>query len=350
MIDVWIACVGSRKTLLSTFALTSAQTDKVTCIDMSSESGTLAGLLKNNGLPDEVREAFAAEPFKITTIQQFVNCFESKSEVGTLFCEASQATKTIFANRGDLVAGLKQAWREAEAITARILKRTIEDVNAESIDEPLKYDEQSRLELTLKTEYKTAVPPIWMGFPTMLGRFHREFLRKTHTVFHMNKVRNLEAVVLQGSSVKHQKLGALDIAFGDSVKQAEATVGNIFTYVLGLKAVMYTMAMAGSYKVQRGQEQVLFAPLEPLLNHLASVEAYILKHSKGKEQRTEYSILKQVQTIDEGVSAEWARILRGNEPVGVTLGEPIKSTLHFSAGMFVMAPPETQKRGFQQNN
>ena len=184
----------------------------------------------------------------------------------------------------------------------------------------------------------------------MLGRCHREFLRKTHTVFHVNKVRNLEAVVLQGSTVKHQKLGALDIAFGDSVKQAEAPVGNIFTYVLGLKAVMYTMAMAGSFRVQRNQDNIMFAPLEPLLNHLAAVEAYILKHSTGREPRSEYSILKQVQTIDEGVRAEWARILRGNEPAGVTLGEAMKSTLHFSAGMFVMAPPEIQKRGLQPTN
>jgi len=321
----------------------------------NQESGTLLGLLKNNNLPEEVKDALALEPFRITTICQFANFFESKGEVGTVFCEANDKCKKIFDKRGDLVAGLKQAWREAEAITVRSLKRTIDDVNTESIDEPLKHDEQTKLETMFKQEYRVSVPPLWMGFPAMLGRFHREFLRHTHTVFHVNKVRNLEAVVLQGSSVKHQKLGVLDIAFGDSVKQAEAPVGNAFSYVLGLKAVLYTMSMAGSFKVQRGSEQVFFAPLEGLLDHLAAVEGYILRHSTGNEPRPDSVILKQLMVIDEGVRAEWARIIRGNEPPGVTMGEAIKSTAHFSAGMFLMAPPDPNRRqisnqGFQSPN
>jgi len=308
------------------------------------ESGTLQGLIKKNGLPEEVAVALGEEPFKITTITQFANFFESKAEVDTAFCKASQAADKVFKNRGDLVAGIKQAWREAEAITARTLKRTIEEVNIDTLDEPLKHDEQVKLETTFKLEYKMAVPPLWMGFPAMLGRFHREFLRRNHTVFHVNKVRNLEAVVLQGSSVKHQKLGALDIAFGESTRQAEAPVGNIFSYILGLKAVLYTMGMAGTFKVQRSQGAVYFAPLEGLLNHLAAVEGYVLRHSSGKDARPEHVILKQLTTIDEGVRGEWARVLRANEPDGVTLGEAIQATSHFAAGMFLMAPPMDQPR------
>jgi len=312
----------------------------------NTEPGTLAGLLKSHNLPENIYGVLSEAPYRITTIGLFANYFETKGEVGTVFVEAH---KDLFKDRGDFVAGLKQAWREAEAITARGLKRTIDDCNTEALDEPLKHDEQTKLEKVFKAEYKMLVPPLWMGFPAMLGRFHREFLRRTHTTFHVNKVRNLEGVVSQGVGVKHQRMGNIQMSFGEDTKQAEAPVGNVFSYVLGLKAVLYTMAMAGTFKVTRDSKEVLFAPLECLLEHLAACEGYILRHSTGREPIPEFLILRQLTVIDEGVRGEWARIIRSNSPDGVTLGEAVKDTAHFAAALFLMAPVDkNQKR--QTNN
>ena len=173
-----------------------------------TESSTLEGLLKTNEVADpEILTALAAEPFHITTIKQFANYFDDKIAISSLFVPQCEFIK----NKGNLVANLKQAWREADAAVTRNLKRTAENVNDEQIDEPLKYDQQARLETSWKAHYKFQVPDGWMGFASMLGRFHREFLRRSHTVFHITKVRNLEQITIHGPSTKHQKVGNLDI-------------------------------------------------------------------------------------------------------------------------------------------
>ena len=141
------------------------------------ESGTLEGLLKANGLPDDCLAELLKAPYNITTINQFANFFDDKAEVSSEFCSKTD----MFKDRGDLVANIKQAWREAEAMVQRSLKRTIENVSNESLEEPLKYDDAEKLEKAYTAAYGVHVPPTWMGFSTLLGRFHREFTRRAHT-------------------------------------------------------------------------------------------------------------------------------------------------------------------------
>eukprot|EP00973_Karenia_brevis_P066654 9266265-Karenia_brevis.AAC.1 len=84
------------------------------------------------------------------------------------------------------------------------------------------------------------------------------------------------------------------------------------------------MALAGSYRVTRNGKEVLFCPLEPLLEHLSKIEAYIVKHSSGADGHASFSdrdILASIRNIDESIRGEWARILRANSPEGITAGE-----------------------------
>ena len=312
------------------------------------ESGTLEGLLKANGLPVECLAELLKPPYNISTIKQFANFFDDKAEVNSEFCSKT----ALFKDRGDLVANAKQAWREAEAMVQRSLKRTVENVNNESLEEPLKYDDAEKLEKAYTAAYGIHVPPTWMGFSTMLGRFHREFTRRAHTVFHINKVRNMEQVVLHGPQQKHQRVGGIDFTYGDSEKMAELNVTNIFTYLMGLKAVLYTMGMAGAYKIERDGKQVFFAPMDPLLRHLAQAEAYVLRHSHPRDATDKCSdaeILKQLVHVDEGIRAEWARLVRANEPEGVTLGEAQTMTASFAAALF-LTPPSKSTQSHQQSS
>eukprot|EP00973_Karenia_brevis_P068998 9591381-Karenia_brevis.AAC.1 len=82
---------------------------------MSQSVSTLLGLLASNGLPSDVYEILSRPPWNMSTIQQLANSFETKKDILSGLCEANK----IFEGRGDLKGNLVQAWREAEAITAR---------------------------------------------------------------------------------------------------------------------------------------------------------------------------------------------------------------------------------------
>ena len=73
------------------------------------DSLTLAQLLKENDVPNDVLTLLAKPPFKITTIKQFANYFESKAEVFSLCLKESP-----FKEEGDTIANLKKCWGKGE--------------------------------------------------------------------------------------------------------------------------------------------------------------------------------------------------------------------------------------------
>eukprot|EP00973_Karenia_brevis_P079325 11007611-Karenia_brevis.AAC.1 len=86
---------------------------------MAAEPATLAGLFHNNNVPEAIMTALAGSPWRITSIHQFANYFDDRQAVQKLFCDQKQ---DIFKDRGDLVANLKQSWREADALVSKGLK------------------------------------------------------------------------------------------------------------------------------------------------------------------------------------------------------------------------------------
>ena len=104
---------------------------------MASQSSTdtpLAELLKSNGLPDDVLVELNKSPYKITTVKQFANYFETKAEVQSLFIVKIPKLK----EEGDIIANLKQAWREAEACVCRSVKRAADRIPEEDLEDPLR--------------------------------------------------------------------------------------------------------------------------------------------------------------------------------------------------------------------
>ena len=138
--------------------------------------GSLDELLKANGLPDLVAVELAKAPFKITTVTQFANYFETKAEVYSLFLGKVAAMK----DEGDVVANLKQCWRTAEACVTRAVKRVADGLPEEDLEDPLRTEIRTGLEDTHRITYKFSLPPMWTCFPSLLGRFHREFTKRSH--------------------------------------------------------------------------------------------------------------------------------------------------------------------------
>eukprot|EP00972_Heterocapsa_arctica_P005760 851536-Heterocapsa_arctica.AAC.1 len=100
------------------------------------------------------------------------------------------------------------------------------------------------------------------------------------------------------------------------------------------------MAMAGCYHTAPAgagpdEEQVLFAPLGPLLQHLAEAETYVLRHCRGPTRFPDESVMGKLRAIDENIRAEWARLTR---TTGETLGQACDSTHTYAAGLWMTEP------------
>ena len=294
-------------------------------------TGTLLDLLVENGVPEEIHDLLARDPWKVTTIKQFANYFENKGEVNTLFL-----SQTAHKDNGEYIANLKMAWREAEAAVSRSLKRAAEGMPEEALEDPLAHEVKISLDKMWMRCCSFHIPPTWSGFPSLLGRFHREFKKHSTVVYHITKIKNLDGILAVGPNTKRQKVGEMEFVMADTEKAAEIEINGLWQYCLGLRIVMHTMGLAGAFVVHKDGSDRLFCPMEPLMQHLASADAYILRHSIGKDRSSEHDILKQLITIDEAIRGEWATQIRKDE--NSTLGEICEFTKNLSSSLWLMSP------------
>jgi hypothetical protein len=290
-------------------------------------STSLQDLMKDNNLPESVWKKLSSEPFNITTIKQFANFFDSKTEVSSLFCIVAGITQ------GSVVADVKQAWREAEAQVQKGLTKTSAGLPEEIIDSPLRSEVQATLQAQWTAWYMWDLPSSWRGPDSLLGRFHREFLKKTHVLYLIKKIRSLEmATTLGPSQTRHHLGGSLDIFVQAPDTAAEVSINSTWGYLTGLKIILYTMALAGAFKVNN----VVFAPLAAMVKHLAAAENYAFTYNTGAHPMPDNIILGQLGRIDEGIRGEWAKRLRTAE--GVTLGQVAEATEAYAASLWMINP------------
>ncbi len=77
--------------------------------------------------------------------------------------------------------------------------------------------------------------PTWSGFPSLVGRFHREFQKRNRVLYHITKVRNMDSVLAVGPSSKKQKNGELEMSMPDTEQAAEISIDGLHLYTVGLK-------------------------------------------------------------------------------------------------------------------
>eukprot|EP00973_Karenia_brevis_P021166 2909961-Karenia_brevis.AAC.1 len=137
----------------------------------------------------------------------------------------------------------------------------------------------------------------------------------------------------------------MKVLFGEGEGGAEKEITSTMTYLQALKAVMHTMVLAGTYQVARpgtssSQENVFFCPLDPVIEYLACIDTYVLKYTSGGEGQTysDADVLSKIRNIDEMIRSEWCRLLRNNEPPGVTMGEVIRAARNYSSALLLMQP------------
>ena len=95
--------------------------------------GELSALLIANDVAEEVRTWLSNPTQGCTNLKAFANLLDSKNEVQSVILAHIPMHKESLKQR----TGLKQAWREADAIVTHRLKRTAEGLQSEISDEPL---------------------------------------------------------------------------------------------------------------------------------------------------------------------------------------------------------------------
>ena len=162
------------------------------------------------------------------------------------------------------------------------------------------------------------------------------------TILPVQGLQTLDSASAMGPQGKKAKLGHhLTLSMGEpELPRVQFPVDTIFRYTLGLKTILMTMAKVGCYQVLEDDKQTIFAPLSPLLAHLAAAENYALKQSIT-DTFSQRAILESLIQIDEAIRGEWCKTLR--EAPFPTLGKAIESHRPFAAAMWLSRPAVTDK-------
>ena len=279
---------------------------------------------------------------KATTLPKLANAFADRADIDA-FLKAQQVTAP------EEVGFLAMAWREAESAYAGALaKRTREenrDIDDEDPDAPITAKILNPLTAEFKTRYNMSPIATWTGPKPLLNRLYKEFKNGTHTAVRIVRIQTLEGTQDVIHAQKKTKVGpgtqlltTINDPFTNSIH-----VWNTAGFLTELKIICWSMGLAGCW-IQKDTDKI-FAPLEPLLNHLAKAEAFVLKHLNGRRATLDIFVLDKVRAVDETIRAEWARRLR--EGTCETLGEAITSLQGFSASLWLNPPPVRQPRSRQ---
>ena len=211
----------------------------------SAIPGTLKGLLDSYNLPDPVLAGLAH--VDIDTISSFGAAFESMTEAWNMHGSKADCIKNSLKHKGSF----KLAWQQANKMVMKDIDRRIETGAGVDIEAPLGADEIRNLQKAFYQRYGFHPPDSWMGFQTMMNRFHREFQRGVHVVFKITTLKTLSNVIKAGPSSSSVTIApALEFRTVTTEKGAELPITGLFDYFVALQAMLVTMIVAGCYEVE----------------------------------------------------------------------------------------------------
>ena len=230
------------------------------CVAASSASAgmstELAALLQTNKVHADITKYLTDEG--CLSMEQFANLLDNKNELKD---EVFAHVSSITTKKGVELSNLKQAWREAEGIVARGLKRASEGIPEETLDEPLHVDAQKRIEAEFTRYYRFTLKPAKMGCDSLLGRLKREFDKHLVTIFPVTRVRSI-AHVSRDLPQRKRRIAADVVVEFESTEDAHndlKDMNRVFLLFNQLDVLATTWAVAGCYdtKAQDKDGQVL---------------------------------------------------------------------------------------------
>jgi hypothetical protein len=266
------------------------------------------------------------------TIKSFANIVDTKPELNAaVFVHVTSITT----KKAVELSYLKQAWREAEGMVARGLKKTSEGIEEESLDEPLQVDVQKKIEKEFTRHYgKWTIKPIKMGCDTLLGRVRREFDKGRVTIFPLNRVRSL-AHVSKDLPQKRQRIGdQLVVEFVQNQDTEMYTdvrdTNKVFMLISQLNILSTTWAVAGCFDTAEKDKDgsfLKYAHWQDCSEYVGEIERRAIKMLPWcKEQ----SVASFVVDVDAHLRAAAIDLIRSEEvsSFGTALKMAVKEQYH----------------------
>ena len=242
-------------------------------------------------------------------IPTFANWVDDKAEL-----KQEAIDKTASKDDRAQLASLKMAWREAEALTARGVKRTAEGMPTVDPDTPLDPDLQQQLETCFRKTYDwPRILARQMGSDSLLGRVRREFEKRQPSMLAVMRVRSL-ARSQRGHAPKTSRLSEhVHLTLGpDYADEGEPGVANLYTFLTNLQVLANTWAVAGCFEADVGPAG---ATTKARFAHWADTSEYQLRVAEEAHQRlvahSEASVLHYVTVVEEELRVRAIELVRG---------------------------------------
>ena len=201
----------------------------------------LKALFDKCSVPDAIREFLVSK--QCVTIHDFANIVDDKKDIAQVIVAKTSSSSDL-----SVIARTKQAWREAEAITQKSLKRSAEGISTEEQDEPLQPEVHDNV-ITLAADYYRveSFDARMLGCDALVGRIRREFEKSLPTMFPLARVRSL-AISQKPVSAKKTRIG--EGAFLETGEIPESDIGSTRKWLRSLEVLTTTWFVAGCYDVQ----------------------------------------------------------------------------------------------------
>ena len=227
----------------------------------------LEALLVSNAVPGPIIDMLKAEG--CFSIRLFSKWAPTRSDVQTLVLDKVQSHKTSVL----AMASLLQASDEAAALTLATVKRGVEGVNPETVDEPLMTAVQEQLEKAFCTRYAWELEPRYQPANNMLGRIRREFDRRAPTVYSVLKTKSVYSANRSVDPKKRTLGEGLTVIFDDDSEQyADGSTTTRLQHVFGKFELLSTAwAICGNFEVHYDGKQTLFCHWQESRNYIRSL-------------------------------------------------------------------------------
>ena len=217
---------------------------------MNSELKTI---LTRNHVCDEVQGKMVA--VHCISAEDLANWVEERKELKATFLQGASV-----ADDSSQFARLKMAFRQADALVSRKLKRSSEGLTEEPLDDPLEEGVQKTVEDTFSIAYnwKVSIPPKRMGTDILLGRVYREFVSSKVTLYALDKVKSLASVQSKVTGTAKRRCGdRMAIVFGGQEDDEPDVSGSVLDLLSKQEVLGNTWAVAGSFEVAYDGSQVI---------------------------------------------------------------------------------------------
>ena len=246
---------------------------------MAKIADELVAILRNNSVPQGIIEHL--EKSGCTTVKMLANWVDEPKELKAAVLSQCQD----FKDDNMALAAVKQSWKEADAINTKALKRGADGMEEVNMDEPLSKFEQDSLDQNFLTLYNWELEPGNRAIDSILGRFRREAVKYSPSMFPAIKMRTMSQSLRNISGKRHKLSDDIQLDITDfALEPDDGNAGSLRARLFQYELMANTWALAGCFKVQWAGKEILYC-------HWQLATQYV----RNLRQRTEH-------LVDQGIS------------------------------------------------